>query len=71
MREIYVVLISGFLASQSVQVLADEIVLEQEGCKLKDNGATVAFFSSQIFKGVYRKVDAKIYPQPEIEESKK
>lgn len=69
MREIYVVLISGFLTSQSVQVLADEIVLEQEGLRLKDNGATVAFFCDSIFKGVYRKVGAKIYPQPENSET--
>ena len=67
MKEIYcVILQQGFLtARETVNVQADDIMVTEDGVKLFDGEQCVAFFTYDLFKGVYRKVDAKINFLPE------
>jgi hypothetical protein len=73
MKELYVVLYSAILGSATCQVLADEIVVEDDGVKLLDAGRCIAYFSNNIFRGVYRKPmmmkeDGSLVPYPEESE---
>ena len=66
MKEIYCVILQGFLTTrETVYVQADDIGVDDEGVRLFDGERYVAFFSHEIFRGVYRQVDSKIHLLPE------
>ena len=66
MKEIYCVILQGFLTTkETVQVQADDISVAEDGVRLYDGERCVAFFSHEIFRGVYRQVDSKIHFLPE------
>lgn len=66
MKEIYCVILQGFLTTkETVYVQADEIGVDDEGVRLFDGQRCVAFFSHEIFRGVYRQIDATIKALPE------
>ena len=66
MKEIYNVILQGFLTTrETVSVQADDIMVLEDGVKLFDGEQCVAFFSQEIFRGVYRQVDSKIHFLPE------
>lgn len=61
MKEIYCVILQGFLTTrETVYVQADDIGMDDEGVRLFDGERCVAFFSHEIFRGVYRQLDSKI-----------
>ena len=73
MKELYVVIYSALLGSNTCQVLADNIEIIEDGVKLLDAGRCIAYFSNCIFKGVYRKPmlmkeDGTLVPLPEESE---
>lgn len=66
MKEIFCVILQGFLTQkETVYVQADDIAVCDEGVRLFDGERCVAFFSHEIFRGVYRQVDSKIHSLPE------
>lgn len=66
MKEIYCVILQGFLTTrETVYVQADDIGVDDEGVRLFDGERCVAFFSHEIFRGVYRQVDSKNQFSPE------
>ena len=72
MKEIYCIILQGFLTTkENVFVQADEISVDDDGARLFDGERCVAFFSHEIFRGVYRKIDGCIQeiPTEEIEEN--
>ena len=73
MKEIYCVILQAFLGTrETVKVIADEIGVDDNGMRLFDGERCVAFFSYEIFRGVYRQVDATIEIIPgEAEEAEK
>lgn len=61
MKEIYCVILQGFLTTkETVYVQAEDIGVDDEGVRLFDGERCVAFFSHEIFRGVYRQLDSKI-----------
>lgn len=57
MKEIYCVILQGFLTTkETVQVQADDISVAEDGVRLYDGERCVAFFSYEIFRGAYRPV---------------
>lgn len=72
MKEIFCVILQGFLTTREhVYVQADDIVLDGTGVKLFDEERCIAYFSNEIFRGVYRRLDGCIHeiPEEEIEEN--
>ena len=66
MKEIYCVILQWFLTTkETVYVQVDEIGVDDEGVRLFDGERCVAFFSHEIFRGVYRQIDATIKALPE------
>lgn len=66
MKEIYCVILQGFLATrETVQVQANDIGVAEDGVRLYDGEQCVAFFGYEIFRGVYRQIDATIKALPE------
>ena len=73
MKEIYCVILQGFLATrEKVNVQADHISVDDDGVRLFDEERCVAFFSRGMLIGVYRQVDASLEIKPEeAEEAEK
>lgn len=58
MKEIFCVILQGFLTTrETVYVQADDIALDENGVRLYDEERCIAYFSNEIFRGVYRKLD--------------
>ena len=58
MKEIYCVILQGFLTTrETVYVQADDIAVDETGVRLYDEERCIAYFSNEIFRGVYRKLD--------------
>lgn len=58
MNEKFIVIYSNVLGNTSVEVMADEISVAEDGMRLYDaEGRCVAFFDDAIFRAVYRKVE--------------
>lgn len=58
MKEIFCVILQGFLTQkETVYVQADDIAVDDTGVRLYDEERCVAYFSNEIFRGVYRKID--------------
>lgn len=68
MKELFVVIYGQLLGSATCEVFADDIEVTDDGIKLFDGLRCIAYFSNSIFRGVYRKVDAKITVLPEESE---
>lgn len=61
MKEIFCIILQGFLATkENVFVHADEISVDDDGVRLFDEDRCIAYFSHEIFRGVYRQLDSKI-----------
>lgn len=72
MKEIFCVILQGFLTQkETVYVQADDIVVDDTGVRLFDEDRCIAYFSNEIFRGVYRRLDECIQeiPKEEIEEN--
>lgn len=72
MKEIYCIILQGFLTTkENVFVQADGISVDDDGARLFDEDRCIAYFSHEIFRGVYRKIDGCIreIPEEEIEEN--
>lgn len=54
MKELYCVILQTFLAKETVKVMADDIMVSDDGVRLFDGEKTVAHFSFDIYRGVYR-----------------
>ena len=68
MKEIFCVILQGFLTQkETVYVQADDIVLDDTGVRLYDAERCVAYFSNEIFRGVYRRLDECIQEIPKEE----
>lgn len=66
MKEVFCVILQGFLTQkETVYVQADDIAVDDTGVRLYDAERCVAYFSNEIFRGVYRQVDSKINFLPE------
>lgn len=58
MNEKFVVIYSNVIGNTSIEVMANEISVDEEGMRLFDEvGRCVAYFSGSIFRAVYRKVE--------------
>ena len=61
MKEIYCIILQGFLTTkENVFVQADGISVDDDGARLFDEDRCIAYFSHEIFRGVYRQLDSKI-----------
>ena len=72
MKEIFCVILQGFLTQkETVYVQADDIAVVEDGVRLYDEERCVAYFSNEIFRGVYRRLDGCIQEilEEEIEEN--
>lgn len=68
MKEIFCVILHGFLTQkETVYVQADDIAVEDTGVRLYNEERCVAYFSNEIFRGVYRKMDECIQEIPKEE----
>ena len=66
MKEIFCVILQGFLTQkETVYVQADDIVMDGTGVRLYDEERCIAYFSNEIFRGVYRRLDGCIKEIPE------
>ena len=54
MKELYCVILQNFLTKETVKVLADDISVSEDGVRLFDEDRTVAHFTFDIYRGVYR-----------------
>jgi hypothetical protein len=53
-KEVFCVIIQNLLAKEIIKVLADDIQVSEDGVRLYDGERTVAHFSPDIYRGVYR-----------------
>ena len=68
MKEIYCVILQGFLTTrETVYVQADDIAVDDKGVRLYDEERCIAYFSNEIFRGVYRRLDECIREIPKEE----
>ena len=68
MKEIFCVILQGFLTQkETVYVQADDIAVDDTGVRLYDEERCVAYFSNEIFRGVYRRLDGCIQEIPKEE----